>query len=183
MGTLPADEALRLAREVTEALAYAHARGIIHRDIKPANIMVSAGHALVADFGIARAVGEGGEALTKTGLAVGTPQYMSPEQATGEKEIDGRADVYATGAVLYEMLAGEPPFTGPSARIILTRSLTEAPRPLSAARAGLPASVDTAVMKALAKNPADRYDTAARSWAHWTWRGSIHPAPSRQPRR
>jgi eukaryotic-like serine/threonine-protein kinase len=161
VGTLPADEALRLAREVTEALAYAHARGIIHRDIKPANIMVSAGHALVADFGIARAVGDGGDALTKTGLAVGTPQYMSPEQATGEKEIDGRADVYATGAVLYEMLAGEPPFTGPSARVILTRSLTEAPRPLSVARTGLPASVDTAVMKALAKNPSDRYATAA----------------------
>ena len=161
-GALPADEALRLAREVAEALAYAHRQGIIHRDIKPANILLSEGHALVADFGIARAVGEGGgEQLTRTGIAVGTPQYMAPEQATGDKEVDGRADVYATGAVLYEMLAGEPPFTGPSARVILTRSLTEAPRALTGARQGLPAAVDGVVQKSLAKNPADRYATGA----------------------
>ena len=128
-GALPVEEALRLAREVSEALAYAHRRNIVHRDIKPANILLSEGHALVADFGIARAVGDsGGEQLTRTGLAVGTPQYMAPEQATGEKEVDGRADVYATGSVLYEMIAGEPPFTGPTARIILTRSLTEKAR-------------------------------------------------------
>ena len=113
-GALPVEEALKLAREVSEALAYAHRRNIVHRDIKPANILLSEGHALVADFGIARAVGDsGGEQLTRTGLAVGTPQYMAPEQATGEKEVDGRADVYATGSVLYEMIAGEPPFTGP----------------------------------------------------------------------
>jgi len=161
-GALPAEDALRLAREVAEALAYAHRQGIIHRDIKPANILLSEGHALVADFGIARAVGDsGGEQLTRTGIAVGTPQYMAPEQATGEKEVDGRADVYATGAVLYEMLAGEPPFTGPSARIILTRSLTEAPRALTAARQGLPPSLDAVVQKALAKNPADRYATGS----------------------
>ncbi len=159
-GALPMEEALRLAREVAEALAYAHRQGIVHRDIKPANILLSEGHALVADFGIARAVGDsGGEALTKTGLAVGTPQYMAPEQATGEKEVDGRADVYATGAVLYEMLAGEPPFTGPSARVILTRSLTEAPRALTGARQGLAPAVDGVVQKALAKNPVDRYAT------------------------
>ena len=161
-GALPADDALRLAREVAEALAYAHRQGIIHRDIKPANILLSEGHALVADFGIARAVGDGGgEQLTRTGIAVGTPQYMAPEQATGDKEVDGRADVYATGAVLYEMLAGEPPFTGPSARIILTRSLTEAPRALTGARQGLPAAVDAVVQKSLAKNPADRYATGS----------------------
>ncbi len=159
-GALPAEDALRLAREVAEALAYAHRQGIIHRDIKPANILLSEGHALVADFGIARAVGDsGGEQLTRTGIAVGTPQYMAPEQATGEKEVDGRADVYATGAVLYEMLAGEPPFTGPSARIILTRSLTEAPRSLSLVRQGLPDTVDGVVQKAMAKNPVDRYAT------------------------
>jgi serine/threonine-protein kinase len=159
-GALPVEEALRLAREVAEALAYAHRQGIVHRDIKPANILLSEGHALVADFGIARAVGDaGGEQLTRTGIAVGTPQYMAPEQATGEKEVDGRADVYATGAVLYEMLAGEPPFTGPSARIILTRSLTEAPRALTAARQGLPPALDAVVQKALAKNPVDRYST------------------------
>jgi serine/threonine-protein kinase len=159
-GALPAEDALRLAREVAEALAYAHRQGIIHRDIKPANILLSEGHALVADFGIARAVGEGGgEQLTRTGIAVGTPQYMAPEQATGEKEVDGRADVYATGAVLYEMLAGEPPFTGPSARVILTRSLTETPRALTGARQGLSPAVDGVVQKALAKNPVDRYAT------------------------
>ena len=159
-GALPVDDALRLAREVAEALAYAHRQGIIHRDIKPANILLSEGHALVADFGIARAVGDsGGEQLTATGIAVGTPQYMAPEQATGDKEVDGRADVYATGAVLYEMLAGEPPFTGPSARVILTRSLTELPRSLTGARQGLPPPSMRVVQKALAKNPVDRYAT------------------------
>ena len=160
-GALSTDEAMRLAREVTEALAYAHRRNIIHRDIKPANILLSEGHALVADFGIARAVGEGGgEQLTRTGLSVGTPQYMAPEQATGEKEVDGRADVYATGAVLYEMLAGEPPFTGPNARMILTRSLTEAPRPLGKVREGISEAIDAVALKALAKNPGDRFATA-----------------------
>ena len=107
---LSVPEALRIAREVAEALAYAHARGIVHRDIKPANILLSAGHALVADFGIARATGTEGPALTQTGLAIGTPQYMSPEQSSGDV-VDGRTDIYALGCVLYEMLAGEPPFT------------------------------------------------------------------------
>jgi eukaryotic-like serine/threonine-protein kinase len=157
---LPVDEALRLAREVAEALAYAHSRGIVHRDIKPGNVLLNAGHALVADFGIARAVEGSGESLTRTGLAVGTPQYMAPEQAMGDREVDGRADVYAVGAMLYEMIAGEPPFTGPSPRAILTRSMTEAPRSLARSRAGLPAVMDTVVGKALAKSPADRYPTA-----------------------
>jgi serine/threonine-protein kinase len=159
-GKLSADDALRLAREIAEALAYAHKRGIVHRDIKPANILLNEGHALIADFGIARAV-EDGEAgsLTKTGLAVGTPQYMAPEQATGEKDVDGRADVYATGAVLYEMLSGEPPFTGQNARAVLTRSLTEMPKALSAVRPGLTGEVDTVVMRALAKSAAERHET------------------------
>jgi serine/threonine-protein kinase len=161
-GALPPDDALRLAREIAEALSYAHKRGIIHRDIKPANILLSEGHALVADFGIARAVEDGsGQALTKTGLAVGTPQYMAPEQATGERDVDGRADVYATGAILYEMLAGEPPFTGSNARAILTKSLTERPKPITQVRAGLVPILDTVVQKALAKSPDDRYATAA----------------------
>jgi serine/threonine-protein kinase len=159
-GQLSVVDAVRLGREVAEALAYAHARGIIHRDIKPGNILLQSGHALVADFGIARALGVEGEALTKTGLAVGTPQYMAPEQATGEREVDGRADIYALGAVMYEMVAGEPPFTGPTARSIITRSLTEKPRSLTVSRVGLPPSVETAVMRALAKSPADRYPSA-----------------------
>jgi tRNA A-37 threonylcarbamoyl transferase component Bud32 len=158
---LPVQDALRLAREVAEALAYAHRRGIIHRDIKPANILISEGHALVADFGIARAVGGDGEAITKTGLAVGTPQYMSPEQATGGRDVDGRTDVYALGAVLYEMVAGEPPFTGATAQVIIGRSLTQAPAPLTQTRQGLPVGLEAIVSKALAKSPADRHPSAA----------------------
>ena len=159
-GQLSVNEAMRLGREVAEALAYAHARGIIHRDIKPGNVLLQSGHALVADFGIARALGDEGEVLTKTGLAVGTPQYMAPEQATGEREVDGRADIYALGAVMYEMMAGEPPFTGPTARAIITRSLTEEPRSLTTSRSGFPVPVNSAVMKALAKSPSDRYANA-----------------------
>ena len=158
-GQLPVEDALKIAREVAEALAYAHERNIIHRDIKPGNIMISRGHALVADFGIARAMG-GDATITKTGLAVGTPQYMSPEQATGAPGVDGRADVYALGCVLYEMLAGEPPFTGPTPQAIVARSLTEAPRSLTTSRVGLPALLDGIIAKSLAKSPADRYQTA-----------------------
>jgi serine/threonine-protein kinase len=155
---LPVEDALRIAREVAEALAYAHERNIIHRDIKPANIMLSRGHALVADFGIARAMGSGAS-ITQTGLAVGTPQYMSPEQASGSPGVDGRADVYALGCVLYEMLAGEPPFTGPTPQAIITRSLTENPRSLTMSRVGLPPTLDGIVTRALAKSPADRFQT------------------------
>ena len=158
-GELPVAVALRLGREVAEALAYAHKRGIVHRDIKPANILISEGHALVADFGIARAVGAEGEAITRTGLAIGTPQYMSPEQASGDKEVDGRTDIYALGAVLYEMLTGEPPFTGRSAQAVISRSMTERPRPLGASRAGLPPALEPVVMRALARSAADRHPT------------------------
>jgi eukaryotic-like serine/threonine-protein kinase len=158
---LPVEEALKIAREISEALAYAHAHGIIHRDIKPANILLGGGHAMVADFGIARAVtATSTEPLTQTGLAVGTPQYMAPEQAMGDREVDARADIYAVGALLYEMIAGEPPFTGPSPRAIVTRSMTEAPRSLTSSRTGLPQDVDRVALKALAKSPADRYPTA-----------------------
>ena len=157
---LPVDEALRIAREVSEALANAHGRKIVHRDIKPANIMLSAGHALVADFGIARALG-GGAAITQTGFAVGTPQYMSPEQASGAASVDGRSDVFALGCVLYEMLAGEPPFTGPTAQAILTRSMTETPRSLTTSREGISPAIETVVRRSLTKNPADRWQSAA----------------------
>jgi serine/threonine-protein kinase len=158
---LPVDEALRIAREVGEALAYAHSRRIVHRDIKPANIMLSAGHALVADFGIARAVGGGGSAITQTGFAVGTPQYMSPEQASGSAAVDGRSDIFALGCVLYEMLAGEPPFTGPTPQAIVTRSMTEPPRSLTTTREGVSPAVEAVVIRSLTKNPADRWQTAA----------------------
>ena len=123
--------------------------------------MMSAGHALVADFGIARAVGAGGGAtITKTGLAVGTPQYMSPEQAGGSPNVDARADIFAFGCVLYEMVAGEPPFTGPTPQAIVMRSMTEAPRPLTTTREGLSTALDAVVTKALAKSPADRWQTS-----------------------
>jgi TolB-like protein/Flp pilus assembly protein TadD/tRNA A-37 threonylcarbamoyl transferase component Bud32 len=158
---LPVAEALRLAREVAEALAYAHERGIVHRDIKPANILLSTGHALVADFGIARAISGGGKVLTQTGLAIGTPQYMSPEQAMGQTDIDGRTDIYALGCVLYEMIAGEPPFGGPTAQAVIARALTETARPLNASRQGLSSRVSAVVSKALAKSPADRFQTAS----------------------
>jgi TolB-like protein/tRNA A-37 threonylcarbamoyl transferase component Bud32/cytochrome c-type biogenesis protein CcmH/NrfG len=157
---LTLDDAIRLAREIAQALAYAHARGIIHRDIKPANVLLTDGHALVADFGIARAIGTG-EALTATGIAIGTPHYMSPEQASGETTIDARSDIYALGAVMYEMVSGEPPFTGPTAQAVLARSLTETARPLSTVRPSIPAAVNDVVMKSLARNPADRYATIA----------------------
>ena len=158
---LPVEEALKIAREVSEALAYAHEHGIIHRDIKPANILLGGGHAMVADFGIARAVSNTAtEALTQTGLAVGTPHYMAPEQAMGDREVDARADIYAVGALLYEMIAGEPPFTGPTPRAIMSRSMTEAPRSLIISRTELQPDVDRVAMRALAKTPADRYPTA-----------------------
>jgi eukaryotic-like serine/threonine-protein kinase len=160
-GELPVPVALRLGREIAEALAYAHKRGIVHRDIKPANILLHEGHALVADFGIARAAAAEGETITRTGLAIGTPQYMSPEQATGARDVDARTDIYALGAVLYEMLTGEPPFTGRNVQAVVARSLTETPRPLSASRAGLPPGLEALVSQALSKSPADRQADAS----------------------
>jgi serine/threonine-protein kinase len=161
---LAVPEAVRLAREVADALAYAHGRGVVHRDVKPENILLQgreSPHALVADFGIALAVEDAGRArMTRTGLSLGTPQYMAPEQAAGERAVDARADVYALGAVLYEMLAGEPPFTGPTARAVVARALTEPPRPLAAARPSVPPHVEAAVLTALAKLPADRFPSA-----------------------
>jgi eukaryotic-like serine/threonine-protein kinase len=160
---LPIEDALRIGREAADALEYAHRHGIIHRDIKPENILLTGSHALVADFGIARAVADGqvDGRLTQTGTTVGTPAYMSPEQAAGERAIDQRSDIYSLGCVVYETIAGEPPFTGPSAQAIMARRFTEPPRPLRQHRETVPPALEAAVSKALAKSPADRFGSAA----------------------
>jgi serine/threonine-protein kinase len=158
---LSVGEALRITREVADGLSHAHSLGVVHRDIKPENILLSGEHALIADFGIARAITEAaGEKLTETGLAVGTASYMSPEQARGERNLDGRTDVYSLGCVLYELLAGNPPFMGPSGQAVLARqSLDPVPR-LRTVRGTIPEGVERAVLTALAKVPADRFRTA-----------------------
>ncbi len=159
---LSLDDAIRIAREVASAIESAHKQGVVHRDIKPENILLHEDQALVADFGIALAVSAaGGARMTQTGLSLGTPQYMAPEQAMGERVIDGRADIYALGAVTYEMLVGEAPFTGPTVQAIVARVMTESPRPVTGQRKSVPQNVNAAVLKALEKLPADRFSSAA----------------------
>jgi serine/threonine-protein kinase len=161
---LPVDEAVLIATQVAGALDYAHRHGVVHRDIKPENILLHDGSALVADFGIALAASTagGGKRMTETGMSLGTPHYMSPEQAMGEKEITAKSDVYALGCVLYEMLTAEPPFTGATAQAIVARVMTEEPRSLTLQRRTIPPHVDAAVKKALQKLPADRFASAAQ---------------------
>ncbi len=160
-GMLSVDEAVRLATEVAGALDYAHRHDVVHRDIKPENIMLHEGHALVADFGIGKALSAvEGEAFTKTGMSVGTPAYMSPEQAGGDA-VDGRSDIYSLGCVLYEMLTGEPPFTGPTVQAVIAKRFIQTPTDVAALREGVSRPVARAVQKALARTPIDRYDTAA----------------------
>src|SRR5206468_777181 len=157
------DEALRITREVAEALDYAHRYGVVHRDIKPANILLANDQAMIADFGIARAFAAAGEdKLTQTGLAVGTPGYMSPEQASGSTRLDGRSDIYSLGCVSYEMLAGSPPFTGSTPQAILARHLSDPVPPLRTVRRSVPASVEQAILRALEKVPADRFATVTQ---------------------
>jgi serine/threonine-protein kinase len=158
---LPIADAVRLTREAALALDFAHRHGAVHRDIKPENILLVDGQALVADFGIARAIGAGDEQLTETGISIGTPAYMSPEQAAADKGVDARTDIYSLGIVLYEMLAGEPPFSAPTAQAMIARRLIDTPRPLREVRETVPEGVAQAVARALAKAPADRYATAA----------------------
>jgi tetratricopeptide (TPR) repeat protein len=159
---LPIEEAIGIIRQIAGALDYAHRQGVIHRDIKPENILLHEGQAVLCDFGIALAVAQsGGERLTETGLSIGTPQYMSPEQSTAERQLDGRSDVYSLGAVLYEMLAGEPPYSGPTAQAVIAKRMTTEPPRLRALRAGVPVAVEEAVHRALARMPADRFPSAA----------------------
>jgi TolB-like protein len=154
---LPVEEAVRLGREVAEALTYAHQQGVVHRDIKPENILLSRGHALLADFGIARVLSDGAGGLTSTGMSVGTPHYMSPEQAGAEPVVDGRSDQYSLACVIYEMIAGEPPWTGPTAHAILAKRISQPPVPLRLTRPQVPPALDATLLRALSAVPADRY--------------------------
>ncbi len=176
---LPVADAVRIASEVASALDYAHRHHVIHRDIKPENILLHDGRALVADFGIALAASKaGGNRMTETGMSLGTPHYMSPEQAMGEREITARSDVYALGAMLYEMLTGDPPFTGSTAQAVVARVLTEAPRPIHPQRHTIPPYVEAAVLTALEKLPADRFATAAEFAEALVGRGYAPTVPS-----
>jgi serine/threonine protein kinase/Flp pilus assembly protein TadD len=160
-GRLPVEDALNITRQVAGALAYAHGHGVVHRDVKPENVMLHEGEAMVTDFGIAKALSGGSESLTQTGMSLGTPVYMSPEQASGELDIDGRSDIYSLGCMLHEMLTGQPPFTGPTVQAIIVRRFTEAPPPARAQRPEVPPDVERALLRALARVPADRYPAAA----------------------
>ena len=192
-GALPIDEATRIVREVADALAYAHAHGVVHRDIKPENVMIYEGEAMVMDFGIAKAVSVAGDTLTQTGMMVGTPAYVSPEQAAGEADIDGKSDQYSLGCVLYEMLSGERAFTGPTAQAVMAKRFTEAPKPLRTLRSSIPESVERAVTKAMSTDATARYKTSAmfaqalaselKPWTNTTGRGltcrTLLPATTR----
>jgi serine/threonine-protein kinase len=191
-GRLTLDEALRVTREVGDALAYAHAHGVVHRDIKPENILLEGGHAMIADFGIALAVGwtprhptaksvEVTSRLTSTGMAVGTPAYMSPEQASGDAAVDGRSDIFSLGCVLYEMLAGERPFGGASAQAIIAQRFQAPPAPLHQRDSEIPAEISVAVAKALATEPQARFATMEEFLAALELEGSRRPSVRWRP--
>jgi serine/threonine-protein kinase len=176
----PTDEALRIITAAASALDYAHEKGVVHRDIKPDNILLAGDEVLVADFGVARAVSEVAQKLTATGMLVGTPTYMSPEQATGDKAIDGRSDIFALGCVLYEMLAGEPPFKGPNPQATLMRRFMGPPRPLRPV-IQMPEHVEAAIMRSLAREPGDRFATAGEFAAALAGRPTAAPASAVPP--
>ncbi|HJP55435.1 MAG TPA: serine/threonine-protein kinase, partial [Gemmatimonadales bacterium] len=167
-GELPAHEAVRLLSEIADALGYAHSRGVVHRDIKPENVMLSGRHALVMDFGVAKAVNEasGQNRLTTLGVALGTPAYMAPEQASADPHLDHRVDIYALGVMGYELLAGRPPFTGASPQQVLAAHVMQAPELLSSHRPSLSPALTGVIMKALEKRPADRWQSAEEMLAH-----------------
>ena len=171
-------EAIRIARDVGAALDYAHREGFVHRDVKPENILFADGHAVLADFGIARAAsGAGRDAVTEVGLTLGTPEYMSPEQAAGEQNLGSPSDVYSLGCIVYEMLAGEPPILGPGPRATMAKQVTETPRPLRALRPEVPPHVERALGRALAKDPADRFASAGAFVAALQGQGSAPGGP------
>ena len=175
---LPLPEAIRIARDVGAALDYAHREGFVHRDVKPENILFADGHAVLADFGIARAAGGvGRDAVTEVGLTLGTPEYMSPEQAAGEQNLGSPSDVYSLGCIVYEMLAGEPPILGPGPRATMAKQVTETPRPLRALRPEVPPHVERALGRALAKDPADRFASAGAFVAALQGQGSAPGGP------
>ena len=167
-GELPVVEAARILREVTDALSYAHEEGVVHRDIKPDNVLISGEHALVTDFGVAKAVSDstGAGSLTSLGMALGTPAYMSPEQASGDPHVDHRADLYSLGAMAFEMLTGQPPFSGPTPQSLLSAHVTKAPERISAIRAAVPPALEGIVMRCLEKRPADRWQQAREILPH-----------------
>src|SRR6185436_5730141 len=162
-GALSVEETRRTLREVADALAYAHERGVVHRDIKPDNILIDGqtGRAMVTDFGIARATTEGESRLTATGTAIGTPAYMSPEQCAGDRQLDGRSDLYSLGAVAYYMLTAQLPFDGPSTPVIMMKQVTERPSPINRLRPDVPRDLERIVMKLLEKDPGHRFSSGA----------------------
>jgi eukaryotic-like serine/threonine-protein kinase len=178
----PVTDAVAMACEVAQALDYAHRHDIVHRDIKPENVLLHEGHAVVADFGICRAITHASDVdpITLAGMAVGTPQYMSPEQAAGEREIDGRSDVYSLGCVLYEMLTGEPPFTGRTAQAVIAKRFAGAVPSLRVVRPEVPIEVERAVLRSLALAPDDRFQTGAE-FAEALGAGSARVASSTRP--
>jgi len=182
---LSVHETVRILREVADAVAYSHQRGVVHRDIKPANVLLSGRHAVVTDFGVAKALrASGGDKVTTVGVAVGTPQYMAPEQATGDSNVDARADVYALGLLGYEMLAGRPPFDAPTAQAILSAQVLEQPAEVTKFRPETPALLAALIMKCLKKDPADRWQTADELVAHletigMTPSGGVTPTDTR----
>ena len=183
-GRLNASEALRIARDVADALACAHRAGVVHRDIKPENIFLSGGHALVGAFGLAKAISAsttrtaGADAgLTQVGMSLGTPAYMSPEQGAGESELDGRTDIYSLGCVLYEMLAGRQPFTGPTAAAVIAKRFMETPTMLREIDGTIPAELETIVTRSMAREPTDRYATAEIVHAALAAVGSARTSP------